>query len=83
MNKCSLGKHQIKFSVQLSPGLFYCCCVDKAGYCSLDFSQITTGNNSRWLIVNSDLFLLEKTLVNRKSVNNLKLLINFRLRMLP
>ena len=69
MNKSSLGKHQVKLSVQARPGLLDCCCVDKASYGPLDFSQIPTGNNSWWLVVNSNLFSEKKALVNLKSAN--------------
>ena len=75
MNKSSLGKHQVKLSVQARPGLLDCCRVDKAGYGPLDFSQIPTGNNSRWLIVNSNLFSIKKIFVQSKICKSLLFMI--------
>ena len=56
MNKGSLGIHKVKLPANVVPSLLYCSSVDKAGNSSLNFSQISTRNNSRGLIVDSNLF---------------------------
>ena len=55
MNESTFGVHKIKFMIKSSPGLGNCGGIWEHADGSLNLSQITSWNNSRGLIVDSDL----------------------------
>jgi hypothetical protein len=55
VDKGSLGVHQIKLVIQTSPGLSDGGGVAQHADCTLHLGQITSWNDGRWLVVDSDL----------------------------
>ena len=51
----TLGVHKIKLMIKTSPGLGDGCGVAQHADGTLDLGQVTTGDNSWWLVVDSDL----------------------------
>ena len=54
MNKSSLGIHKIKLMVQTSPSFSNSCSVWQHANCAWHLGQISTGNNSWRLVVDTD-----------------------------
>ena len=55
MHKCPLGIHQIELVIETGPGFSNSCSVRQHAHCTLDSGQITTRDDSRWLVVDADL----------------------------
>ena len=55
MDEGTLGVHQIELVIQTSPGLSDGRCVAQHAHGTLHLGQVTTRNNSGWLVVDADL----------------------------
>merc|ERR1712161_107956 len=55
VNKGTLGIHQVKFVIKTGPGLSNSSSVGQHANSPGNLGQVTTGNNSWWLVVDTDL----------------------------
>ena len=55
MNECTLGVHEIELMIKTSPSFGNGGRVAQHANSTLDLGQITTRNNGRWLVVNTNL----------------------------
>ena len=54
MHEGPLGVHEIELVVETSPGLSDGGCVGQHAHSSLDFGEVTSRNNSWWLVVDAN-----------------------------
>ena len=54
VNRCTLGVHQVKFVLQVSPGLSNSCGVAQHAHSSLYFVQVSTRHHSGRLVINAN-----------------------------
>lgn len=66
MDKSSFGVHEVKLVVQMGPCLFDCSGVRKATNSAMYLSQVTSWDNSGWLIVDPN--LEEKFVLNASDI---------------
>merc|ERR1712050_544290 len=55
MNKSTFGVHQIKLVIQTGPSLSNGSCDGQHTNCTRNLGQVSTRNNSWWLVVDTDL----------------------------